>query len=90
MGEIRVEVEYEIEADEKLINSIYEAILPEVLGAGDKCAADLVKDNGKLALRLSCTSISDIRALNNSILSILSMLAKAHEVFSNGREEGSA
>lgn len=91
MSGLRVKVEYEIEVgDEKLIKSLYEAILPEVLGAGDKCSAELRELSGKLLLKLSCDSISDIRALNNSLLSILSMLAKAREVFSNGGEEGTA
>lgn len=74
-------VRYEFRiTDERLRKAIYNALVPEVLNPPSGCKAMIDEKGEVLVLNFSCSKVSDARALNNGLLSILSMLLKASKV----------
>ncbi len=60
--------------DEHLIESLYEALLPDTVIPAQNCMVDMSLENNELSLKITCDKINQLRALHNSFLSIISML----------------
>lgn len=68
-------LEYRIRVDcHRLLESLYTSLKPELLNLPGDCRGELKANGGYLEIRLECSSISKLLALNNSFIGVLLML----------------
>ncbi|MEM1642333.1 MAG: KEOPS complex subunit Pcc1 [Desulfurococcaceae archaeon] len=74
---MKVEVKYSIEfPSENLGYAVYRALVPDVKNVPEVCKADISVEGKRLVLTMNCSSISKLRALNNSFIGVLALLLR--------------
>lgn len=83
-------ISYGIKLEEQgVLESLYEAILPDLRSLPGGCRGELFVENGYLVLRLECNNVSKLRALNNSFIGVLLLLLEVVGELKNGRKVSS-
>lgn len=60
--------------DEKLLESIYRAISPDLVNLPSECRGEISAEGSSLHVRFECSNLGKLRALNNSFIDILLLL----------------
>lgn len=72
---MRVSVEYKVKVDSPLLaKTIRTALLPDLSNLPEGCIGNVACEENYVYLKIECSNISKLRALNNSFIGVLTLL----------------
>ncbi|MEM0001220.1 MAG: CTAG/PCC1 family protein [Desulfurococcaceae archaeon] len=81
---MRVFLEYRIPVKSSaLAKGVHAALLPELASLPEGCSGEARLENDYVYVKFECTSISKLRALNNSFIGVVLMLLEVAGGFEN-------